>query len=190
MKDIYLASSSPRRQQILKELGLHFIVCPPIDFKEKHSGTEPEVLVCHNAIGKAREVAGKHRDSIIIGCDTIIMLDNEIFVKPLTSEDAYMMLKKLSGNYHSVLSGLAVIDTKINKELVGYEKAEVKFKDLSEKEIYDYVETGEPLDKAGSYGIQEGGGAFVEKIKGSFSTVAGLPKELLLKFLSELGIRL
>jgi nucleoside triphosphate pyrophosphatase len=188
MKDIYLASSSPRRQQILKDLGLNFTVIPPVDFKEKLNGTEPEVLVCNNALGKAMEVAGKYKDSVIIGCDTIIMFDNEIFGKPLTPDNAYMMLKKLSGNCHSVFSGLAVIDTQIYKELVGYERAEVKFKELSEKEIYNYVESGEPLDKAGAYGIQECGGAFVEEVKGNFSTVVGLPEELLIKFLTELKL--
>ena len=100
------------------------------------------------------------------------------------------MLKKLSGDWHSVFSGLTVIDTEINKELVGYERTEIKFKELSEKEIHDYVKTGEPLDKAGAYGIQECGGVFVDQIKGSFSAVVGLPKGLLLKFLSDFGIRL
>jgi septum formation protein len=188
MKDIYLASSSPRRKQILKDLGLDFTVSPPVDFKEKLNGTEPEVLVCDNALGKAMEVAGNHKDSVIIGCDTIVVFDNEIFGKPLTPDNAYVMLKKLSGNCHSVFSGLAVIDTRIYKELVGYERAEVEFKELSEKEINDYVDSGEPLDKAGAYGIQECGGAFVEKVKGNFSTVVGLPEELLIKFLTELKL--
>ena len=187
-KDICLASSSPRREQILKDLGLNFTVNPPVDFKEKLSGAEPEVLVSDNALGKAMEVAGNHKNSVIIGCDTIVVFDNEIFGKPLTPDNAYMMLKKLSGNCHSVFSGLAVIDTQIYKELVGYERAEVKFRELSEKEINDYVESGEPLDKAGAYGIQECGGEFVEEVKGNVSTVVGLPEELLKKFLTELGL--
>ena len=187
-KDICLASSSPRREQILKDLGLNFTVNPPVDFKEKLSGAEPEVLVSDNALGKAMEVAGNHKNSVIIGCDTIVVFDNEIFGKPLTPDNAYMMLKKLSGNCHSVFSGLAVIDTQIYKELVGYERAEVKFRELSEKEINDYVESGEPLDKAGAYGIQECGGEFVEEVKGNVSTVVGLPEELLKKFLTELKL--
>ena len=190
MKNVYLASFSPRRQQLLKDLNLDFIVSPPVNFVEKQNGREPEELVCHNALGKAKEVAGRQRDSIIIGCDTLIVLHDEIFGKPLTSEKAFSMLKKLSGRWHSVYSGLAVIDTEINKELVGYEKTDIKFKELSEKEIIDYVKTGEPLDKAGAYGIQEYGGVFVDEIKGSFSTVVGLPEELLIKFLSEVGIRI
>lgn len=190
MKNIYLASSSPRRQQILKDLGLIFEVSPPVDFEEKLNGADPETLVCDNALGKAREIARKHTNSIIIGCDTLIALDHEIFGKPLIPEKAYVMLEKLSGKWHSVLSGLAVIDTDDKKELVSCEKAEVKFKDLSEIEISDYVESGEPLDKAGAYGIQGNGGKFVEEVKGSYTSVVGLPKELLERFLSELGIRL
>ena len=188
MRDICLASSSPRRQEILKEMGLDFIGSHPVKYKEKLRGLDPEALVCQNALGKAREVGGQYKDSIIIGCDTIVTFNKEIFGKPLTSDNAKVMLMQLSGNYHSVISGLAVIDMQKNSELVGYDKTEVKFKDLSEKEINDYVESGEPLDKAGAYGIQECGGAFVESVKGSFSNVVGLPKELLIRFLAELEI--
>ena len=186
MRDICLASSSPRRQQILKEMGLDFVVSPPVKYKEKLSGLDPEVLVCHNALGKAKGVAEKYNDSIIIGCDTIVTYNNEIFGKPLTPDNANDMLMKLSGNYHTVFSGLAVIDMRKSRELVEYDKTEVKFKDLSEKEINDYVESGGPLDKAGAYGIQECGGEFVESIKGSFSNVVGLPKELLIRFLARI----
>ncbi len=189
MKNICLASSSIRRQQILEEMCLDFVVNHPVKFKEKLSGLDPEALVCHNALGKAKEVAEKYKDSIIIGCDTIVAFNNEILGKPLTPDNAYAMLMKLSGNYHSVFSGLAVIDMQKNKKLIGYDKTEVKFNELSEKEINDYVESGEPLDKAGAYGIQERGGAFVESIKGSFSNVVGLPKELLIRFLAELETR-
>ncbi len=183
MKNIFLASSSPRRRQILKDLGMNFVIHPPINFQEEFDGVDPGVVVCNNALGKAKEVSDKHKDSIVIGCDTIVTFNNEFLGKPLTPDNAYMMLKKLSGNWHSVLSGLAVIDTQIHRGLVGYDKTEVKFKVLSEKEIIDYVESGGPLDKAGAYGIQECGEMFVESIKGSFSNVVGLPKELLLRFL-------
>jgi len=188
MRNICLASSSPRRQQILKEMGLDFVIRHPMEFKEKLSGLDPEALVCHNALGKAKEVAEKYKDSIIIGCDTIVTFNNEILGKPLTPDNARVMLMKLRGNYHNVFSGLAVIDMQKNRELVGYDKTEVKFKDLSEREINEYVESGEPLDKAGAYGIQECGGVFVESIKGSLSNVVGLPKELLTKFLAELEV--
>ncbi|MDP6925414.1 MAG: Maf family protein [Candidatus Scalindua sp.] len=187
-RNICLASSSPRRQQILEEIGLDFAVCHPVRFKEKLCGLDPEALVCHNALGKAKEVDEKYKNSIIIGCDTIVTYNNEILGKPLTPDNAHDMLKKLSGNCHSVFSGLAVIDTQRNKELIGHDKTEVKFRDLSEEEINNYVASGEPIDKAGAYGIQECGGAFVESINGSFSNVVGLPKELLTRFLEELEI--
>ncbi len=172
----------------MKDLGLDFVVSHPVKYKEKLSGLDPEALVRHNALGKAKEVAEKYKDSIIIGCDTIVIFNNEILGKPLTPDTANAMLMKLRGNSHTVFSGLAVIDIQKKRELIGYDKTEVKFRDLSEKEINDYVESGEPLDKAGAYGIQECGGAFVESIKGSFSNVVGLPKELLTKFLAELEI--
>ncbi len=190
MKDICLASSSPRRQKILSALGLDFVIILPVNFEEELNWTAPEKLVCHNALGKARDVIGKHKGHVIIGCDTIVTFQNKIFGKPLTPDNAYTMLKKLSGNYHSVFSGLAVIDTQTNNQLVGHEKAEVKFKDLSEKEINDYIESGGPLDKAGAYGIQECGEVFVESMKGDISTVIGLPKGLLMKFLKRTSITL
>ncbi|MDR4504449.1 MAG: Maf family protein [Candidatus Scalindua sp.] len=189
MKNIYLASSSPRRVQILKELGFNFTISPPVHFIEKENSAEPEALVCHNAFGKAREVAAKYRNSLIIGCDTMVTLGSEIFGKPFTSEKAYAMLEKLSGNWHTVFSGIAVIDTQSGRELAGYEKTEVKFKVLSENEIGDYVKSGEPLDKAGAYGIQGYGRALVEEIKGNVSTVIGLPEDLAVKFLSEFGVK-
>ena len=193
MRDICLASSSPRRQQILKDLGLDFVVSHPVKYKEKLSGLDPEALVCHNALGKAKEVAEKYKDSIIIGCDTIVTFNNEILGKPLTSDNAYVMLMKLRGNYHSVFSGLAVIDTQKNRELVGYDKTEIKFKDLSEKEINDYVESGEPLDKAGAYGIQGMGAFLVDRIEGNLDNVIGLPRmlfeDLAGQFLNGLDVR-
>jgi septum formation protein len=115
MRDICLASSSPRRQQILNKLGLGFVVSPPVKYKEMLTGFSPEELVCHNAIGKAKEVAVQYKDSIIIGCDTIVTFNNEIFGKPLTPDNANVMLTKLSGNCHSVFSGLAVIDMQKKK---------------------------------------------------------------------------
>ena len=190
MKKLILASSSPRRQQILKDLGLDFEIILPFHFEEIMDGVSPEDLVCKNAIGKAREVATHCKDSksIIIGSDTVIAFKEEILGKPKSAENAKAMLTKLSGEYHNVFSGLAVIDTSTWKELVGYEETKVKFRKLSSKEIDDYITTGEPLDKAGAYGIQARGELFVERIEGSFSNVVGLPKGLLIKYLEEIGL--
>lgn len=190
-RKLILASSSPRRSQILTGLGLVFEVQEPNDVNEYMKTTEVhrtiEEVIKVNAKIKAEKVAENNRDAIVIGCDTIIVFNNEIIGKPNTHEKARETLKKLSGQEHSVLSGLAVIDTVTNKELVAYEKTKIKFRNLSDEEIDDYIATGEPLDKAGAYGIQERGELFVEEIEGSFSNVVGLPKELLIRFLHELN---
>jgi len=199
MVELMLASSSPRREQILSDLGLQFESFP-VNFEEKMEGMEPRELVVYNALGKARTLLKtrkdqleeiKHKEAltlsgIYIGCDTVIALNAEILGKPNNSERAKTMLQKLSGKYHSVFSGLAVIDAKTNREMFGYEETKIKFRELSNKEIDDYITTGEPLDKAGAYGIQGRGELFVEKIEGSYSNVVGLPKSLLIRFLSEM----
>jgi len=190
MKDLILASSSPRREQILKELGLNFRVLPPAHFQEKMDIQQPEKLVCSNALGKAREIAAQCKDAVVIGCDTIIVLDDEILGKPLTSERARATLGRLSGKFHSVLSGLAAIDKSLRKELVGCEETIIKFRDISKADIERYIQSGEPLDKAGAYGIQGRGELFVESIEGSFSNVVGLPKALLIDFLDQLKFEL
>lgn len=210
MSKLILASSSPRRQQILKDLCLQFEAFL-VDFVEKMEGMEPKELVTYNALGKARTLVKAQKDGleelkqkmldtklskaltlagIYIGCDTVIVLNGEILGKPNTPERAKSMLKKLSGKYHSVFSGLALIDAKTNGEMVGYEETKIKFRELSEEEIDDYIASEEPLDKAGAYGIQGRGELFVEKIEGSVSNVIGLPKRLLIKFLSECGIEI
>lgn len=236
---IVLASSSPRRQQMLRDIGLEFYVFPSVNFEEVKYNLNPEKLVSDNALGKAREVRHniskiieeietyktrfgvdlldfeldgivlesedgsqlktndkvsvdlnivKNKNSVIIGCDTVIVLDKEILGKPGTPERAKTMLQKLSGKYHSVFSGLAVINARNDKEMVGCEETRIKFRDLTKEDIDDYVATGEPLDKAGAYGIQGRGELFVDKIEGSFSNVVGLPKGLLIRFLSDMGV--
>ena len=190
MKQLILASSSPRRRQIMQELGLTFQAIPPRYFEETMDGMSPEELVCHNALGKAREVSGHCQDSIVIGCDTVIVFGNEILGKPLTSERARFTLSSLSGHSHSVLSGLAVIDVGLKKELVGHEESVITFRRLTKDETEKYIESGEPLDKAGAYGIQGRGELFVKRIEGSFSNVVGLPKALLMNFLDQLNLEL
>lgn len=190
MKKIVLASSSPRRQQILSDLGVNFEMSSPTKFEEVMNGLKPDELVCRNAVGKAREIAAQYNDAIIIGCDTVIEFEGEILGKPMNSEKAKSTLLKLSSNTHSVYSGLAVIDTRSNKEMVGCEETRITFKKISDKDIDCYIATGEPLDKAGAYGIQARGDLFVDKIEGSISNVIGLPKRLLIKYLKELGVKM
>ena len=145
----------------------------------------PEKLAMTLARGKALDVVKKVDDGIVIGIDTFVTFKNHVLGKPKDKKDAEKMLKLLSNKIQKVWSGIAIIDAKTKKELTDYDVSEVKFKQLSEKEIKEYVETGEGLDKAGSYAIQENGDKFVEYYKGSFSNMIGLPVEKLKKNLEK-----
>ncbi|MCL5019448.1 MAG: Maf family protein [Patescibacteria group bacterium] len=188
MKKIILASSSPRRKQVLEQVGLNFTV-EVSDYEEKPiSGVKPHEFVETLSFGKAKAVAKNHEDAIIIGADTIVVLNNQILGKPKTKEDARGMLKKLSGNTHSVFTGFTIIDTKNNKTITNHVETKIRFRNLSGKEISKYVETEEPMDKAGAYGVQDRGALFVEYIEGDYSSVMGLPILKIFEVLKTLGI--
>ncbi len=129
-------------------------------------------------------------DCIVIGCDTIVVLNDHILEKPETEDDARRMLSLLSGKAHTVHSGLSVRDNKIQKEITEHVKTTVKFRDLSSMEIDGYISTGEPFDKAGAYGIQGKGALFVEYINGCYYNVVGLPLVTLYKILLKTGINI
>lgn len=187
-KQIILASGSPRRKQILEQGGLNFTV-EVSDYEEKSiPGVVPSEFVETLSLEKAKAVAKNHNDAIIIGADTIVVLDNQILGKPKTKEDAREMLKKLSGNTHSVFTGFTVIDTVNKRTITNHVETRIRFKNLSEEEISGYVETGEPMDKAGAYGVQDRGALFVEYIEGDYSSVMGLPILKIFEILKELGI--
>ncbi|MCS7228632.1 MAG: nucleoside triphosphate pyrophosphatase [Candidatus Kryptonium sp.] len=175
-KLVVLASASPRRQILLKQIGLNFIVHPSgVDENSIHS-LPPEAYVLTLSRKKAIEVAKNYNDALIISADTIVVLDGEIINKPKDSEDAKNMLRKLSGKTHKVYTGFTILDTKTNKIYSDFEVTDVKFREIDEEEIEEYVATGSPLDKAGAYGIQDDYGAvFVEKINGCFYNVVGFP---------------
>ena len=185
---VILASSSPRRIAILKDLGLKFQCVSPDTFQEVMTGASAECLVVHNALGKALLVAQQVANGLVIGCDTVIVLGDTILGKPHSAENAKEILHRLSGNIHWVVSGLALIDKKYNREWSSHAVTEVLFKKISDDEIDTYVATGEPLDKAGAYAIQEQGRKFVETIKGSETNIVGLPVELLKEGFRCLGI--
>jgi len=176
---IILASSSPRRIAILRDLGIKFKTESPDAFQEIMSGAPVEQLVVHNAVGKARIVEQQGTNGLVIGCDTVIAMGDSIIGKPLTTEIAKKTLRLLSGKTHRVVSGLALIDTRMNREWSDYAVTEVTFREISEDEINAYVATGEPLDKAGAYAIQEGGRQFVRTVVGSETNIVGFPVELL-----------
>lgn len=171
--DIVLASSSPRRQELLRGLGLSFEICAmPID--ESVPGA-PEQVVVTLAERKARAALAQHPQALIIGADTLVSTQKETLGKPKDEEDAFRMLSLLQGGWHSVHSGVCLIDGRRGKIYLHHEVTRVEFVPLNPAEIRAYIATGEPFDKAGAYAIQGIAGMFVSRIDGSNSNVIGLP---------------
>lgn len=175
MKKIILASSSPRRKDLLNQIGLSFEIDPSNYSEDMSLEMEPLELAKYLSLGKAKDVAQRHKDSIVIGADTFCTLNGELLGKPGTAENSKKMLQKLSGNAHSVITGFTIIDTETNKQISKAVETKVYFKNLSEKEIDAYVATGEPLDKGGGYAIQGLASLFVKKIEGDYFNIVGLP---------------
>jgi septum formation protein len=184
---IILASSSARRKEIFKQLGIKAeIKFPAID--ETILKTPVETVVC-NATRKATWVHNKQRtnvDSIILGFDTLVFLEGKILGKPADKKDSIDMLKSLSGKWHEVYTGIAVLTN--GNLLQDYDKSDVKFHRLTNSQISYYIDSGQNLDKAGSYGIQDKNMSFIEKIEGSFSNVVGLPLETFENLFKKIGL--
>jgi len=179
---LILASTSPRRKHLLEQIGMTFTV-QPSNVDESlipTSGAVPEEFVQRLALLKAQDVASKTpARSIVLGSDTIVVLDGEILGKPLDADDAKNMLRRLSGNTHTVYTGIALVDSETYSSVTAVQQTDVTFRELIDDEIAGYVATGSPLDKAGSYGIQDDFGAvFVAHIVGCYYTIVGLPLEL------------
>jgi len=172
--DLILASASPRRAQLLQQIGVSFKVLPA-DIDERHHLRESPVdYVTRMAVEKARTVAAKHPLGVpILGADTTVVLGSEIFGKPRDFHDARAMLQALSGNSHQVLTAVAVDDGQTSSAIIA--KTEVTFRHIREHEYLNYWQSGEPRGKAGAYAIQGYGAVFVENLKGSYSGVVGLP---------------
>lgn len=190
MRKIVLASKSPRRRELLRQIGLDFVVDVSEIDEDKISHASPLGLAKNLSKVKAEKIAKKHKDAIIIAADTLIVLNNEIIGKPKDKEDAKKMLQKLSGKTHFVITGFTIHDSRSKKEITKALTSKVKFKKMTEKEINDYVETEEPLDKAGGYGIQDKGAVFIEKVEGDFFNVVGLPVFTLSEILKKFGINI
>ncbi|KPU42250.1 septum formation protein Maf [Oxobacter pfennigii] len=188
---IILASKSPRRKEILQNIRLNFEVVESNYEEENSLSLRPEKLVMHLAYRKALDVAERISDeALVIGADTIVVHNGIIMGKPKDNEDSFDMLKKLSGNYHHVFSGICIIDVKGNRHSVNYESTKVKIKKLTDEEIIQYISTKEPADKAGSYGIQGIGSLIVEKIEGCYFNVMGLPVYKLSVLMRDFGVNL
>lgn len=181
---LILASGSPRRRELLDLMGLTYTVETP-NVDESFSG-RPSETVMEISRRKAAAVAAHHSDSIIIAADTLVFADGALG-KPHTPERAKEMLRSLAGNWHHVYTGITVINTRSGRILRNVDKTRVHLVPMTEQEIDAYVATGEPLDKAGAYGIQGMGGMFVDRIDGSYSNVVGLPMSMLRIMLAQVG---
>ncbi|MBQ6819970.1 MAG: Maf-like protein [Clostridium sp.] len=182
-----LASASERRQELLHRIIKNFTIkTSSFDESSIIFDGDVEKYVINLATGKASNIReGLNENFIIIAGDTVVVLDGKVLGKPKNEEDAYKMLKELSGKTHRVYSGIVVINMYNNKVEKSSIYTEVKMGEMTDVEILDYIKTGEPMDKAGSYGIQGYGGVFVEEIRGCYYNVVGLPLNLLNKMLNK-----
>ena len=170
---IVLASQSPRRVELLKEISTQFEVVPSSIEEVLDPGLRPEENAQNLARAKAESIAPSFPDCWVIGADTLVTLDHEIFGKPEDEEDAKRILKKLSGREHTVVTGICVVgpEKSLDKAVV----SQIKIKPLTDQEIEDYIATGEPMDKAGAYAIQGKGSFMVRSFFGSKNNIIGLP---------------
>jgi len=188
IKRLILASSSPRRKELLEEIGLQFEVIPGNVREVVTEGESPINHVVRLAKEKALAVAVNLTDSWVIGADTIVLLDGEILGKPAGVEDACRMLLKLNGKKHRVITGFCIHDIDRGETITSYVETIVTFNEVSEEEILNYIKTGEPFDKAGGYAIQGMGSFLVKEIEGSYTNVVGLPVDELKEVLKRLGV--
>jgi septum formation protein len=183
---IVLASASPRRRQLLEMLGIAHRVDAPDLPEEPEPGEEPEAMAVRLAREKALRVASRHRGQPVLGADTVVVLEDRVLGKPGSPEEAERMLRWLSGREHRVITAVALArDGEVRHRC---DVTRVWFRPLSAGLIADYVATGEPMDKAGAYGVQGYGAVLVERIEGDFFSVMGLPLRLVVELLEEAGM--
>ena len=191
MERIILASASPRRRELMTMAGLTFDVVVS-DCEENIAYEGPEDMVRQLSFLKAKDVAEKiqkteHTPHLVIGADTIVYFQDQILGKPKNADDAFRMLKSMSGNIHTVYTGVTVIDTGSGRSETFFEETKVDFYDVTDEEIREYIATGDPLDKAGSYGVQGRGCFLVKWIEGDYFTVVGLPIAHLMQVMKTFG---
>lgn len=184
---IILASQSPRRRELLERMGLvDFAVCPAQGEERAEPGLAPAQLVEQLSADKAREVAAREPEALVIAADTVVAVDGRVLGKPHSRQEAVEMLTLLSGRSHTVYTGVTVRHG--GRELTGHEATQVVFARLTPEQIQAYVDTSEPMDKAGSYGIQGRGCVLVEGIRGDYYNVVGLPVYRLAGMLRQFGV--
>ena len=187
-RPLILASGSPRRAELLRQAGIRFEVSAPDVDETLYPGEAPEAYVRRLAAAKARHVAASHPGRLVLGADTTVVVDGEVLGKPRDAADATRMLGQLSGRSHLVLTGVCLIgpagETRIEAAVTT-----VEFRPLENAEIAGYVDSGEPMDKAGAYAIQGGAAGFVTRLDGEYSNVVGLPVALILGMCRAWGIQ-
>lgn len=189
MRQIVLASASPRRKELLKQLiGGHFLVCVSSYGESFQPGLRPEELLIKHSVEKARDVAKQFNSGLVISADTSVIFGGEILGKPHSLEKAEEILKKLNGQRFRVITGITVLDLDAGKEISEFESTTVWMAKMSGEQISAYVKTGEPLDKAGAFAAQGKGAVLVERIEGDFFNVVGLPLFRLGQILERLGV--
>jgi septum formation protein len=195
MNEIILASASPRRSELLRQIGLNFRVLPSNMDETLEGSPEPTEYASRLACGKALGVAGQlssqsavDKRYLVIGADTIVV-KNGILGKPENEAHAFQMLKQLQGDWHEVITGVSVVQSLDRRHETGVEVTRVKMRSLSDAGILAYIRTGEPFDKAGAYGIQGMGALLVEKIEGCYFNVVGLPLYMLSTMLERFGTK-
>ena len=190
MRKLILASSSPRRKALMEKTGIPFVV-EPSSFEENMQQAKPAIDLANElSLGKAQDVAVKHpgEDAVILAADTFVVLDNAFLGKPKSREEAKEMLKKLSGKIHHILTSFTIIDTTTGKTYTDCIDSSIQMKNLSEKEIEDYLDKGTYTDKAGAYAIQEVKDTFVTEIEGDYDSIVGLPVVDVINHLQDFGI--
>ena len=190
MKEIILASTSPRRSDLLRQIGIPFeVVAPDVDESRYSFDDHPAETAERLALAKARSAVDqpvvRGRDCLVLGADTVVLFEGTTLGKPEGAEDAYRMLRRLTGHAHRVLTGFALLDAGTDRAVTGHEWTTVYMRDCTDEEIRAYVDTGEPLDKAGSYGAHALGAGLITRVEGCFYNVIGLPLARLLVTLKD-----
>ncbi len=188
LKPLVLASTSPRRQAYFTDLGLEFTVCVAEIDERAMAGEDPEAVVLRLAGEKAAAVRNLHPASWVVAADTVVVIDGRLLGKPRDSEEAVAMLLSLAGREHHVLTGFCVTCGRENARVLQAVASEVRFAAFGPEVARAYAETGEPLDKAGAYGIQGKGAFLVERVSGSYSNIVGMPLHEVLSVLLDFGV--
>ncbi|PYN31388.1 MAG: septum formation protein Maf [Candidatus Rokuibacteriota bacterium] len=184
---LVLASASPRRRELLRSIAPQFEVVPSEIEETLEDGPAP-VAVARLALRKARAVAARVREAVVLAADTVVILDGAALGKPADAREARAMLRRLRGREHEVITGVAVLDSRTGREASTSVVSRVRMAAYSDATLEAYVATGAPLDKAGAYAIQDLGGALVERLAGSYTNVVGLPVEETRWLLAEFGV--